>query len=263
MYKISTTRRKSRLSLIDRPSPPSIIGRIDVFFRHPTIVVAVGFFLSGIVGTWLTHLNDVHQKARDAIIRNQDTFREAMDDFQVGADTIAAGINHVILRFGTFGKAASLQRAEQDYLSSYAIWVQKFAKDRNIIEQQFSNTPFKTEISGILTNVQGGIEVLDYCIQYHIASAYAFDDHKPRSVECKLNDTSVINVQALLMNLRICTHTITVTLRPDPRFDFATEEDARALLNVKMNFIRQYCPANKIAAGTDAPIASSGLAPST
>ncbi|VWC58408.1 MULTISPECIES: hypothetical protein [Burkholderia cepacia complex] len=263
MYKISSARRESRLSKAEQPSPVSIWKRIDNFFRHPAALIVLGFFFSGVVGAWITHLNDSHQKARDAIVRNQDAFRAAMDDFQVGADTVAAGVNHITLRLSATGKAASLQRAEQDYLSSYMTWVQKLAKDRNIIEQQFSDTPYSTEISGVLTNIQGGVEALDYCIQYHIASANFSDDYKPQPTECKLSDGSVINVPTVLMNLRICTHAMTVTLRPDPRFDFATVDAARALLNVKMTFIRQYCQAKKISAGTDAPVSVLEQKPST
>ncbi|WP_154585675.1 hypothetical protein [Burkholderia cenocepacia] len=266
MYKISSVRSKSRLSSIVPPTPPtrpSIWERISNFFRHPAIVVTLGFFFSGIVGAWITHLNDTRQKANDAIIRNQDAFREAMDDFQVGADTIAAGINHITLRLGSPGKATSLQRAEQDYLSSYLVWAQKFAKDRNIIEQQVTNTPFAVEMSGVLTNIEGGFEAVDACLQYHIAVANLSDDYKPQPAECKLGDGSVINIRELLTNLRVCTHAITITLRPDPRFDFATEDAARALLNVKMTFIRQYCPAKKISAGTDTPLSTPEQKPAT
>ncbi|WP_161801306.1 hypothetical protein, partial [Burkholderia cenocepacia] len=223
----------------------------------------LGFFFSGIVGAWITHLNDSRQKANDAILRNQDAFRAAMDDFQVGADTISAGINHITLRLSTPGKAGSLQRAEQDYLSSYMVWAQKFAKDRNIIEQQFSNTPFAVEISGVLTNLQGGFEAVDACLQFHVAVANLTDDYKPQPTECKLGDGSAINIPNLLANLRLCTHAMTITLRPDPRFDFATEDEARALLNVKMSFIRQYCPAKKISAGTDTPVSAPGQKPAT
>ncbi|WP_155747208.1 hypothetical protein [Burkholderia territorii] len=186
-----------------------------------------------------------------------------MDDFQIGADTVAAGINHITLRLSSSGKAISLQRAEQDYLSSYMVWAQKFARDRNIIEQQFSNTPFSVETSGVLTNVQGGFEAIDYCLQYHIALATLSDDYKPQPTECKLVDGTSINVPTLLTNLRVCTHAMTVTLRPDPRFDFATEDAARALLNVKMAFLRQYCQAKNISAITGVPVSGAGQKPST
>ncbi len=262
MYKISSARRKSRLSNIVPPTPPSIWERISNFFRHPAIVVTLGFFFSGIVGAWITHLNDTRQKARDAIIKNQDAYREAMDDFQVGADTIAAGINHITIRLNGPGKATSLQQAEQDYLSSYLVWAQKFSKDRNIIEQQFSGTPFSSEMSVLLTNIQGGFEVVDYCIQFHIAVANSSDDYKSQPAECKFSN-STIDIRELLKDLRVCTHAITVSLRPDPRYDFAPEDVTRTFLSAKMTIIRQYCPTKKIAAGTDTPVSPPEQKPAT
>ncbi|AOJ21970.1 hypothetical protein WJ11_21545 [Burkholderia cenocepacia] len=118
-------------------------------------------------------------------------------------------------------------------------------------------------MSRVLTNIEGGFEAVDSCIQYHVAVANMLDDYKPQPAECNLADGSTINIRELLTNLRVCTHAVTISLRPDPRLDFATEDATRAFLNIKMSFIRQYCPAKKISAGTDTPVSAPEQKPAT
>ena len=52
----------------------------DRLSKHPAVLLILGFLLSGVVGTWVTHLLDQQQRERDATVKSMDDLRASMDD---------------------------------------------------------------------------------------------------------------------------------------------------------------------------------------
>ncbi|HKT62128.1 hypothetical protein [Burkholderia sp. 22313] len=201
----------------------ALLGRLDAISRHPAILVVIGFLLSGIVGTYITKRVDESTRQREAITKDRDSLRSAIDDLRASFELYAAGTKHVMMTLESNSADNLRQQATQGYATAYANWVQRRVIDYTAIEQRFAGTENGDTVTSIGNLLEIGTEQLDNCIQRHLEAHSKADPVTHGSLSCAAQfPVAAFNVDSRLLSLRLCMRVLAMAIRPHPATDFAS-----------------------------------------
>ncbi|WP_157648773.1 hypothetical protein [Burkholderia ubonensis] len=211
----------------------SISRLLDAIGRHPAVLVVLGFILSGIVGTHVTKRIDEYSKQREAITRDRDSLRSAIDDLRASFELYAAGTKHVMMTLESNSAEDLRQQALKDYSAAYSTWVQRRVIDYTAIEQRFAGTDNGNTITSIGNLLEIGTEQLDNCIQRHLEAHSKADPVVRGSLICAAQfPVTEYKVDSRLLSLRLCMRVLALSIRPHPLSDFEPASK-RAIVTAK------------------------------
>ncbi|WGS50848.1 hypothetical protein LFL96_04920 [Paraburkholderia sp. D15] len=208
------------------------------------LVVALGFVLSTILGTWITHRLDQQQKEREAITRSHDAVRAATDDLTVSLAQYQMRTMHLLDQIVAPARTSRFDEAARDYETAYANWVERSSADRAIIEQFYQSTPVIDDVRNYFWGFEKVSNAVDGCLRLYLAMPGLRDDIEHADITChSLQTTFVLSKQ--MYELHFCVRGFLVTARPDPNRDFVERDAENVSLQSRMAFFKPLCREDK------------------
>lgn len=254
MYKLKS-RGKERLLVRTKANTDTPVSETRELSKHPLTIVALSFFLTGVVGTYLNHRYDESTRTREATVKTYDTVRTSMDDLRTSFELYAASTKHSLMGLEGGAPPAIVERYSGAYREAYSHWVERRTEDFAIIGQAFNGSQQRNAIGGIMSLLNIGTEQLDNCIEQQYVQ-YARAPGRPiKPLICPANPpVSEFSVNERLFHLHLCVMMLSI-LRPQPLDDFLPIAARDRKLEPAVSELQQTCSPSKLA-GVNIPAQS-------
>ncbi|MEM5342406.1 hypothetical protein [Paraburkholderia azotifigens] len=195
--------------------------RLDQIFKHPAVLVAMGFLLSGVLGGWLTHRLDQQQRERESSVKSMDDLRASIDDLNAAFSDYIDRANKLVDLRESEAAASEIAVARADYQSAYYKWDQRLSVDAPNIRQRYPATADDPGVWPITVSLQMGTGFVSDCLEHGVLLK------RPQTIRgsvmkivCKDTTAKVeITVRERLLAMALCVGLFTTEMRPDPKDD--------------------------------------------
>ncbi|WP_175752231.1 hypothetical protein [Burkholderia anthina] len=227
----------------------------DRLARHPAVLVILGFLLSGILGTWVTHLLDQQQREREANVKSMDDLRASMDDLSAAfSDYFYRSIALVNLR-ESGATQSQLSAARTEYEAAHYKWQQRLTVDGPNIQERYPAPENDVSAAVILGSLKAASGFVDDCIeQGTLRQRKAPVRGSDFQVVC--TDTSVaggVTADDRLIATGVCVNLFTMLMRPNPSNDSAGRRfNDDIVWRTTTKQLRDYCDVRRLLGVVDA-----------
>jgi hypothetical protein len=239
----SRTSRAKYASRLRETSPAKTIwSKLDPIGRHPLIVLAFGFVLSTLFGTWITHRLDHQQKEREAITRNFDAVRAATDDLTVAMARYQTRTLHLLDQIVVSNRTPHFDSAANDYEAAYVNWVERSAADQAIILQMYQGTPEFSSAQAYFRGFEQNSAALDACARLYLAIPSMRDGIVQAGVTCPMPQPgATFEMSHKMLELGFCVRVFVAAARPIPSIDFMETDLRNAAMHHAFSMAKDMC----------------------
>ena len=209
------------------------------------LVVLLGFLLSTILGTWITHRLDDQQKQREAITKSHDAVRAATDDLTVSLAQYQMRTMHLLDQIVAPSRTSRFDEAARDYETAYANWVERSSADRAVIEQFHQSTPVIRDVQNYFWGFEKVSNALDGCLRLYLAVPDLREGIEHADITCHPSPQTTFVLSKQMYELHFCVRGFLMTARPDPNSDFMGREAENVSLQSRMAFFKPLCTEDK------------------
>ncbi|QDQ84033.1 hypothetical protein [Paraburkholderia megapolitana] len=225
-FKWRTLTRKGFLIAPDPRQKQRLLRRLNRYSKHPAVLVAVGFVLTGIIGNGLVALQEHLQRERESLVKSMSELRTAYDDLSVGfADYSYRG--RLLISLQEHGATPNeIAEARKTFDAASEKWQERLVADSPTIATLHQ---FATGDYGALTiteDMKVATDLVDDCITNNRQV------HDPSSTQLVLECMPKKDGVTASMRLGIlsnCMKVFSMFLRPDPRLDLYVNGDNPAI----------------------------------
>lgn len=222
---------------------------LDRLARHPAILVILGFLLSGLLGTWVTHLLNQQQREREANVKSMDDLRASMDDLSAAfSDYFYRSIAFINLR-ESGATEAQLSAARTEYEAAHFKWEQRLTVDGPNIQERYPAPENDFSAAAIIGSLKAASGFVDGCIEQGTLRQRKVPIRGSKyQVVCA--DTSVasgITADDRLVATGVCVNLFTMLMRPNPNNDSADRRiNADIVWRATTKQLRDYCDIRRL-----------------
>jgi hypothetical protein len=193
---------------------------VSQFFKHPAVLVVLGFVLTGIVGQWLTSAHEANQREHDAAEKSLDELRASYDDITTSFTRYDYSATKLIMVLeDTNAKTNEIASARDKFQQADENWREHLAVDTPNIFSRSRGLEGYSHVF-LMDNMRIGTSYIDRCLD-RSESQPDVGATRPLTLQC-LEGSHSDDAARRLSELRKCITDFTMIVRPDPRFDFST-----------------------------------------
>jgi len=227
---------------------------VDRLSRHPAVLVILGFLLSGIVGTWVTHLLDQQQRERESMAKSMDTVRSSMDDLSAAfSDYFNRSVAFVNLRESDATQPL-LSAARADYETAYDKWQQRLTVDGPNIQERYPAPENDVSAGVVIGNLRAASGFVNDCVeQGKLRERKVPVRGSNYHVVC--TDTSAaaeITADDRLIATGVCMNLFMILMRPNPNNDYAGRRVSDIVWKTTAKQVKDYCDVRRLLGVVDA-----------
>lgn len=225
---------------------------ISDFFAHPTVLVILGFALTGLLGRWLTDIADQNQRQREAIGKSMDDLRASMDDTSLAFQGYFERSEKLINLMEAQASPKAVASARSEYEAANYKWRERLAVDTPNIKQRYPSAPDDPVITILTLGMEFGSGWVDDCIDNGVLQALPQPVRgKQYQLVCTdIKTKSAITASDRLVSLGVCVGTLTSLMRPDPKDDFSSPSNG-AMRKVVSQAAQKVCDMRRLSGSVD------------
>lgn len=244
-FRWQTLTRKGFIIAGSPVEPAGHWSRANALIKHPTVLVFVGFVLTGVVGNWLGHVQDEKVREREATVKSMDDLRASIDDISLAFHGYLTRTNALIDSIERQAPASEVVQARAAYATAADKWDERLSVDGPNLRQRFPTQPVDPAVAAIMNEASGTTNFIADCITSDTVEPLSqpFNGRSVSLVCPHGNQNPPVAASTRLMALSFCLNLLTSAMRPDPKSDFnAPALDNRQVMASKMAMM--YCDRN-------------------
>jgi uncharacterized membrane-anchored protein YhcB (DUF1043 family) len=201
-------------------------NRFSEFWRHPAVLLILGFFLTGVVGSWLTNLHDEKQRIRDANSKSMDNLRASMDDLAGAYSQYFSHTVELIRAIETAAPKVETAAARIQYQQAYDHWKERYDVNMPNVLQRYPGKAAAQALSLVSAGMDMGMRYMNQCILGGIVHPLSADVGLRRyRLDCDNSAQSAVTATVRLNLYTDCVQKLLSEMRPNGTRDEAARSD--------------------------------------
>jgi len=210
------------------------------FLKHPVTLLIVGFILTGVLGSYLTQIQEERLREREATGKSMDELRTSFDDLSQGFLEVNERAVRVMDLREARSSPKSIDDARTPYSDAYVRLQEKIVVDGQNIAQRYPFPNSKDEIKALMDNMTRGVALTNACINFGDLKFITDGASKSWKIVCPGYKRRTTAFDTIALDA-LCSEEFTDLLRPDPKYDFVRDKAVVSRIHNSLESVKNNC----------------------